>query len=61
MYGEFVSYMHLWLYFMFVRPAFDMIRVWVTATYFLKLFFPHCDAPEPAIKLLAVFCMGKLK
>ena len=44
-----------------IRPTAQALVAWTFANYAIKPFFPNCESPELAIRLLAALCISKSK
>ena len=51
--------MRLWVECIVVRPATIAIVALTFSIYAVKPFFPECDPPDSAVRLLAAVCIGK--
>lgn len=58
-FGPFMAFIRLWIECMIVRPCSQAIVALTFSTYVLKPFFPECEPPEDAARLLAVCCICK--
>ncbi|XP_049823816.1 large neutral amino acids transporter small subunit 1 [Aethina tumida] len=56
-FGPFVAFIRLWIECMIVRPCSQAIVALTFSQYVMKPFFPECDAPDNAARLLAVWCI----
>merc|ERR1719320_653925 len=59
-FGPFWAFIRLWIECMIVRPCTAAIQSLSFALYILKPFFPECDPPPEATRLLAAGCIGLL-
>merc|ERR550517_91440 len=59
-FGPFWAFVRLWIECMIVRPCTAAIQSLSFALYILKPFFPECDPPGEATRLLAAGCIGLL-
>ena len=59
MFGDFVAFEQLWQYFLLFRPAGNVLKCVVFATYVMKPVFQECETPLSVIVLLAVSLLGK--
>ena len=58
--GPFVGFMRLWAECVIVRPCIITIVALTFAKYMAKPFFPECEPPDEAIRLLACSCICKV-
>ena len=58
-FGRFLAFMRLWVECIVVRPATIAIVALTFSIYAVKPFFPECDPPDSAVRLLAAVCIGK--
>ncbi|XP_066993972.1 Y+L amino acid transporter 2 [Anabrus simplex] len=56
-FGPFMAFIRLWIECMIVRPCSQAIVALTFSTYVLKPFFPDCQAPDDASRMLAVCCI----
>ncbi|XP_018564687.1 Y+L amino acid transporter 2 [Anoplophora glabripennis] len=56
-FGPFVAFIRLWIECMIVRPCSQAIVALTFSQYVMKPFFPECDPPDDAARLLAVCCI----
>ncbi|CAH1115167.1 unnamed protein product [Psylliodes chrysocephalus] len=56
-FGPFVAFIRLWIECMIVRPCSQAIVALTFSQYVMKPFFPECDPPDSAARLLAVCCI----
>ncbi|XP_008215356.1 Y+L amino acid transporter 2 isoform X1 [Nasonia vitripennis] len=56
-FGPFMAFIRLWIESMIVRPCSQAIVALTFSTYVLKPFFPDCEPPQDAARLLAVCCI----
>ncbi|XP_049810014.1 large neutral amino acids transporter small subunit 1 [Schistocerca nitens] len=56
-FGPFLAFVRLWIECMIVRPCSQAIVALTFSVYVLKPFFPECDPPDDAGRLLAVCCI----
>lgn len=56
-FGPFLAFVRLWIECMIVRPCSQAIVALTFSVYVLKPFFPECQPPEDAARLLAVCCI----
>ena len=59
-FGRFLAFMRLWVECIVVRPATIAIVALTFSIYAVKPFFPECDPPDSAVRLLAAVCIGKI-
>jgi len=59
-FGRGLAFLRLWIECMIIRPATITIVALTFSIYALKPFFPECDPPDEATRLLAVLCIGIL-
>lgn len=58
-FGPFLAFIRLWVECMIVRPCSQAIVALTFAVYVLKPFYPDCDPPDSAERMLAVTCICK--
>ena len=58
-FGSFVGFIRLWAECLVVRPCTITIVALTFSTYACKPFFPECDPPDEAIRILAAVCICK--
>ena len=51
--------MRLWVECIVVRPATIAIVALTFSIYAVKPFFPECDPPDSAVRMLAAVCIGE--
>jgi len=56
-FGNFLAFIRLWVECMIVRPCSQAIVALTFAIYASKPFFPECDPPDEAVRLLAAICI----
>merc|ERR1719474_1760129 len=56
-FGDFLAFIRLWVECMIVRPCSQAIVALTFAIYASKPFFPECDPPDEAVRLLAAICI----
>ena len=56
-FGPFLAFVRLWVECILVRPCGQAIVALTFAVYATKPFFPECDPPEEAVRLLAAVCI----
>ncbi|XP_078609049.1 large neutral amino acids transporter small subunit 1-like isoform X2 [Branchiostoma floridae x Branchiostoma japonicum] len=59
-FGKLLAFLCLWINLLIIRPTTQSIVALTFANYIVKPFFPTCDAPDSAIRLLAVLCLVTL-
>ena len=60
-FGPFVAFIRLWVECIIVRPCTVTIVALTFAKYSAKPFFPECDPPDEAIRILAAICICMVK
>ena len=58
-FGRFLAFMRLWVECIVVRPATIAIVALTFSIYAVKPFFPECDPPDSAVRMLAAVCIGE--
>lgn len=58
-FGPLISFLFLWMALMIINPTSNAIIALTFANYTLKPFFPSCEVPQLAARLLAAACIGK--
>ncbi|KAK9502136.1 hypothetical protein O3M35_012727 [Rhynocoris fuscipes] len=58
-FGPFLAFIRLWVECMIVRPCSQAIVALTFAVYVLKPFYPDCEPPDSALRMLAVVCICK--
>ena len=58
-FGPFVGFMRLWAECLIVRPCTVAIVSLTFSKYITKPFFPECDPPDEAVRILAAGCICK--
>ena len=58
-FGSFVAFIRLWAECIVVRPCTITIVALTFSTYAAKPFFPECQPPDEAIRILAAVCICK--
>ena len=58
-FGGFVGFIRLWAECLVVRPCTITIVALTFSTYACKPFFPECEPPDEAIRILAALCICK--
>merc|ERR1719153_1669381 len=56
-FGNFLAFIRLWVECMIVRPCSQAIVALTFAIYASKPFFPECEPPDEAVRLLAAICI----
>eukprot|EP00090_Calanus_glacialis_P037224 TRINITY_DN6387_c0_g1_i1.p1 TRINITY_DN6387_c0_g1~~TRINITY_DN6387_c0_g1_i1.p1 ORF type:complete len:497 (+),score=113.46 TRINITY_DN6387_c0_g1_i1:95-1585(+) len=56
-FGSFLAFIRLWVECMIVRPCSQAIVALTFAIYASKPFFPECEPPDEAVRLLAAICI----
>ncbi|XP_014252466.1 large neutral amino acids transporter small subunit 2 isoform X2 [Cimex lectularius] len=56
-FGPFLAFVRLWIECMIVRPCSQAIVALTFSVYALKPFFPDCEPPDSALRMLAVACI----
>ncbi|KAG1686333.1 Y+L amino acid transporter 2 [Nymphon striatum] len=59
-FGPVVAFLSLWVNVVIIRPTSQAIVALTFATYVTKPFFPTCDPPDDAVRLLAAICLCEL-
>merc|ERR550517_1439842 len=59
-FGNFLAFIRLWVECMIVRPCSQAIVALTFSIYASKPFFPECDPPDQAVRLLAAGCISIL-
>lgn len=58
-FGPLAAFLRLWIAILIIRPTTQAIVAITFAQYAAKPFFPDCDPPKEAIRLLAAVCLCK--
>ena len=58
-FGSFIGFIRLWAECLVVRPCTITIVALTFSTYAAKPFFPECEPPDEAIRILAAVCICK--
>lgn len=58
-FGPFMAFIRLWIECMIVRPCSQAIVALTFSVYVMKPFFPDCEPPGDAARMLAVCCICK--
>eukprot|EP00088_Acartia_fossae_P065772 TRINITY_DN811_c0_g1_i11.p1 TRINITY_DN811_c0_g1~~TRINITY_DN811_c0_g1_i11.p1 ORF type:complete len:489 (-),score=-32.03 TRINITY_DN811_c0_g1_i11:89-1555(-) len=56
-FGKFLAFIRLWVECIIVRPCSQAIVALTFSIYATKPFFPECDPPDEAVRLLAAICI----
>merc|ERR1740128_1347966 len=56
-FGDFLAFLRLWVECIIVRPCSQAIVALTFSIYATKPFFPECDPPDEAVRLLAAICI----
>ena len=56
-FGPLLAFVRLWIECIIVRPCTGAIQSLTFALYILKPFFPECEPPDEAMRLLAAVCL----
>ena len=61
-FGPLLSFLYLWAALLVIMPAGNAIIALTFANYILEPFYPECDPPEDAVRLIAacLICEGSL-
>ena len=57
--GDFAAFMCLWMNYVIINPVCVAASSLVFATYVLRPFFPDCEPPVEAERLLAALIIGE--
>merc|ERR1719481_2224055 len=55
--GDFLAFIRLWVECMIIRPCTVAIIALTFSIYAVKYFFPECDPPDEAVRILAAACI----
>ena len=55
--GPFLAFIRLWVESMIVRPCTVAIVALTFSIYAVKYFFPECEPPDEAVRILAASCI----
>lgn len=58
-FGPLPAFLRLWIALLIIRPTTQAIVALTFGHYVVKPFFPECDPPQNAVKLLAAVCLCK--
>ena len=56
-FGPLAAFVRLWIECVIVRPCTAAIQSLTFALYLTKPFFPECDPPDEALRLIAALCL----
>eukprot|EP00090_Calanus_glacialis_P042179 TRINITY_DN7489_c0_g1_i2.p1 TRINITY_DN7489_c0_g1~~TRINITY_DN7489_c0_g1_i2.p1 ORF type:complete len:506 (-),score=126.10 TRINITY_DN7489_c0_g1_i2:224-1741(-) len=56
-FGDFLAFIRLWVECMIIRPCTVAIVALTFSIYAVKYFFPECDPPDEAVRILAASCI----
>lgn len=59
-FGNLPSFLFLWVSLIIINPTGNAIIALTFANYVLKPFYPTCDVPDSAVRLLAAVCICEL-
>ena len=62
-FGPLLAFLYLWAALLVIMPAGNAIIALTFANYILEPFYPECDPPEDAVRLIAasLICEGTLR
>lgn len=60
-FGPLAGFLRLWVALLIIRPTTQAIVAITFAQYAAKPFFPECEPPQDAVRLLAAVCLCKLR
>lgn len=58
-FGPLPAFLRLWVALLIIRPTTQAIVALTFGNYVVKPFFPECDPPQDAVRLLAAVCLCK--
>lgn len=58
-FGPLPAFLRMWIALLIIRPTTQAIVALTFGHYVVKPFFPDCEPPEDAVKLLAAVCLCK--
>lgn len=58
-FGPLTAFLRLWITVVIVHPASLAVLSLTFATYLVKPFFPDCDPPDSALRLIGILCLRK--
>nr|KAG5701761.1 hypothetical protein BaRGS_000751 [Batillaria attramentaria] len=59
-FGDFPAFLCLWVNFVVINPVGQAASSLIFATYILRPIFPHCPAPDSALRIIAALIMALL-
>lgn len=60
-FGPLPAFLRLWIALLIIRPTTQAIVALTFGHYVVKPFFPECDPPQNAVRLLAALCLCEYK